>query len=181
MRIHRTLRRKVVCLAASISCALVTAVHVPVQSNAADQNVIAISGIVTGNVQGVGFRAMIQKQAIRYNLSGSAENSNDGSVRFILQGAGERIDQALKAVREGTKRSTNVSVSVSPASVDSNLRTFAVVGWTSVGRHISHPYDLIFYLRRDNAIIKKDEAKAIWLDICRKTVKGRDIGKCDKD
>jgi acylphosphatase len=65
--------------------------------------------------------------------------------------------------------------------VDPNLKTFTVVGWTSVSRHISHPYNLVFDLRDDNKDIGKDEAKGVWLDICQKTVKGEDIGKCDKD
>ena len=102
-------------------------------------------------------------------------------MRFILQGAKDQVDDALKAIRKGTKKSSDVSVSVSPAQVDSNLKTFTVVGWTSVSRHISHPYDLVFNLRRDNMTINKDEAKAVWLDICRKTVQGEDTGKCDKN
>jgi acylphosphatase len=181
MRMHDLLRRKSVFIAAAISCTLITIASAPAQSNAAGMNVIAVSGIVTGNVQEVGFRAMIQKQAIQYNLAGSAENDNDKSARFILQGVKDRIDQALKAIRKGTKKSSNVNVSVSPAQVDPNLKTFTVVGWTSVSRHISHPYDLVFNLRRDNITINKDEAKAVWLDICQKTVKGEDTGKCDKD
>jgi acylphosphatase len=36
---------------------------------------------------------MIQKQAIEYNLAGSAENRDDESVRFILQGDQKRIDR----------------------------------------------------------------------------------------
>jgi acylphosphatase len=181
MRMHNLLCRKYVFIAAAISCALIAVAADPAQSNAADINIIAVSGIVTGNVQGVGFRAMIQKQAIQYNLAGSAENDSDKSVRFTLQGVKDQVDEALKAIRKGTKRSSNVNVSVSFAQVASNLNTFTVVGWTSVSRHISHPYDLIFNLRRDNMTINKDEAKAVWLDICRKTVKGEDIGKCDKN
>jgi hypothetical protein len=29
--------------------------------------------------------------------------------------------------------------------------------------------------------INKAGAKAVWLDICQKTVKGEDTGKCDKN
>ena len=181
MRMHNLLRRKSVFIAAAISCTLITVAADPAQSNAADMNVMAVSGIVTGNVQQVGFRAMIQKQAIQHNLAGSAKNDSDKSVRFILQGAKDQVDDALKAIRKGTKKSSDVSVSVSPAQVNSNLKTFTVVGWTSVSRHISHPYDLVFNLRRDNMTINKDEAKAVWLDICRKTVQGEDTGKCDKN
>jgi acylphosphatase len=181
MRTHNLFGRKSVFIAAAISCTLITVAADLAPSNAADMNVIAVSGIVTGNVQEVGFRAMIQKQAIRYNLAGSAENDNDKSVRFILQGVKDQVDEALKAIRKGTKNSSDVNVSVSPAQIDSNLNTFTVVSWTSVSRHISHPYDLVFNLRRDNMTINKDEAKAVWLDICRKTVKGEDTGKCDKN
>jgi acylphosphatase len=181
MHMHKLLRRKSVFIATAISCVLITVAVDPTQSNAADMNVTAVSGIVTGNVQEVGFRAMIQKQAIQYNLAGSAANDTDKSVRFSLQGANSRIDQALQAIRKGTKKSSDVSVSVSPAQVDPNLKTFTVVGWTSVSRHISHPYDLVFDVRGDNMTISKDEAKAVWLDICRKTVKGEDVGKCDKN
>jgi hypothetical protein len=43
----------------------------------------AISGTVTGNDQHVGFRAMIMKQAIEYNLAGFTKNlpkSDDGKL-----------------------------------------------------------------------------------------------------
>jgi acylphosphatase len=179
MRMQNLLRRESIAIAAAMSCILIVAD--PIRSNATDMNVIAVSGIVTGNVQQVGFRAMIQKEAIRYNLAGSAENESDKSVRFVLQGEKDQVDDALKAIRKGTKKSSDVNVSVSPAQVDSNLKTFTAVGWTSVSRHISHPYNLVFDLRRDNTTINKDEAKAIWLDICRKTVQGEDTGKCDKN
>ena len=59
MRMHNLLRRKSVFIAAAISCTLITVAADPAQSNAADMNVMAVSGIVTGNVQQVGFRAMI--------------------------------------------------------------------------------------------------------------------------
>jgi len=181
MRIGDLLRRKSLCIAAAISCTLVTIAPALPQSGGKVQDVTAVSGTVTGNVQEVGFRAMIQKRAIQYNLAGSAENNSDGSVRFILQGVQDRIDKALKAVRKGTKKSSDVHVSVSPALVDPDLKTFTVVGWTSVSRHISHPYDLVFNLRPDNTIIDKGEAKEVWLDICEETVKGEDSGKCNKN
>jgi len=181
MRTHDLLCWKMVFIAASIGCIPLTVEPAPAQSNPGGQNVIAVSGTVTGNVQEVGFGARIQKQAIRYNLAGSARNNNDKSVRFVLQGSKNRIDQALRSISEGTKKSSNVNVKVSSASVDPNLETFTVIGWTSVSRHISHPYDLVFSLRHDNSTITGDQAKAVWLDICQKTVKGEDTGKCEKD
>src|SRR5271167_996485 len=78
----------------------------------------AISATVTGNDQHVGFRAMIMKQAIRYNLAGSAKNDKDDIVRFTLQGDAQRIGTAIAASREGTKKSSNIEVSTMEAAVD---------------------------------------------------------------
>jgi acylphosphatase len=102
-------------------------------------------------------------------------------VQFFLQGDEDRIDKALNNIRKGTKKSSDVNVSVSPTSVRPDLQTFTVVGWTSVTRNINQPYDLVFDLRPDNTIISKDEAKSVWLGVCEKTVKGADSGKCNKD
>jgi acylphosphatase len=180
MRLFNLLRRRLLCIAV-VSCALVTIGSPLSQLNAQAQNVTAVSGIITGNVQEVGFRAMIQRRAIQYNLAGSVENKNDKSVQFFLQGNDDRIDKALNAIREGTKKSTDVNVSASPTSIRPDLRTFTVVGWTSVTRDITQPYDLVFNLRPDNTTISKQEAKKVWLAVCEKAVKGADSGKCNKD
>ena len=49
----------------------------------------AISATVTGEDQKVGFRAMVMKQAIEYNLAGVAQNEPNMVVRFTLQGDGK--------------------------------------------------------------------------------------------
>jgi acylphosphatase len=178
---HSIRRRMAVVVASSLTWAVVVTASASAESSIAAQNVVAIAGIVTGNVQKVGFRAMIQKQAIRYNLAGSARNESDQSVRFVLQGPKDRVDQALETIREGTKKSSNVKVSVSPATVEPDAKTFTVFAWTSVSRAISHPYALVFSLRPDNTVLGKHEAKSVWLGICEKAVQGEDVGKCDKD
>jgi len=178
---HSIWRRIAAVMASSLTCIVVVTATACAESSVTAQTVIAISGIVTGNVQKVGFRAMIQKQAIRYNLAGSARNESDQSVRFVLQGPKDRVDQALDTIREGTRNSSNVKVSVSPATVAPDAKTFTVFGWTSVSRAIAHPYDLVFDLRQDNTTLSKHEAKAVWLRICEGTVQGDDVGKCGKD
>jgi acylphosphatase len=177
MRIDHLFRRPSLYLAASISCVLIS---IALAGDVRAENVAAVSGIVTGNVQQVGFRAMIQKQAIQYNLAGSTENNEDKSVHFVLQGAKDRIKKALATIGKGTKKSSHVKVSTSKARVDSGLNTFTIVGWTSLSRGISHPYNLVFDLRSDNTTISKHKAKRVWLGICEKTVTDGDIGKCAK-
>src|SRR5271170_8285916 len=76
--------------------------------SAAAQQKQAVSATVTGNDQHVGFRAMVMKQAIKYNLAGSAKNDGDNVVQFTLQGDANRIDAAIATVREGTKKSSDI-------------------------------------------------------------------------
>ena len=140
----------------------------------------AISASVTGNDQEVGFRAMIMKQAIEYNLAGSAKNEQNQIVHFTLQGDAKRLDDAVAAIREGTKRSSNIDVTTSPAAVDPALNTFTIVDWTSSRRQIANPYTLVFQLRPDDTKISQSDAESVWHEILRTTLKGDDLKKLGK-
>src|SRR6185503_3302996 len=131
----------------------------------------ATSGTVSGKVQKVGFRALILKQAIEFNLAGSARNNDDGTVQFTLQGDRKRIGRALTAIGKGTKKSADVKVATSPATIDPALNTFTVIAWTSTSRHITNPYDLVFALRADDRVISKKQAKDVYHQILKDTVK----------
>jgi len=134
-----------------------------------------------GDIQKVGFRAMIQKQAIMYNLAGYARNNPDGTVALSLQGDKDRIDKTLDAIRVGAPRSsTDNTVDRAPATVQPSLRTFTVYGWTSTTRNITNPYDLVFTLRPGNDKISRSEAKNVWNAIAQGTLKGDDLAKFNK-
>ena len=139
----------------------------------------AITGVVSGeSIQKVGFRAMIQKQAIMYDLAGYARNVPDGTVSIALQGDKDRIEKALEAIRVGSKRSSRDNIiKAAAASLDPNLKTFTVFQWTSTSRNITNPYDLVFQLRPVNDTISKKEAAAAWNTIAESTLKGDDLAK----
>jgi acylphosphatase len=139
----------------------------------------AISATVSGpKIQQVGFRAMIQKEAIKYNLAGVAQNNPDGTVHFILQGDKDRIDKALDAIRDGTKNSSkDNNISQVSAPWNPNLKTFTIIGWISTSRNITTPYDLVFRLRLANNKITGHQAKDVWNDIAKNTLKGDDLTK----
>jgi acylphosphatase len=141
----------------------------------------AISGTVTGNDQRVGFRAMVMKQAIQYNLAGSAKNNPNNIVEFTLQGDPARINAALKTIAEGTKKSSDIKVATSPATVAPSLDTFTVVDWTSTSRQITTPYTLVFHLRSQDGIVSKSDAKDAWHKILETTLKGDDLKKLGDD
>jgi acylphosphatase len=137
----------------------------------------AISATVTGDDQQVGFRAMVMKQAIEYNLAGLARNDEDEVVRFTLQGDAERIDSAVATIRDGTTRSSNIEVQTAPAAVDPALSSFTIVDWTSSSRNITTPYTLVFKLRDGDEVVSRATAKNLWRQILEETLKGDDLAK----
>ena len=139
----------------------------------------SISATVTGeDIQKVGFRAMIQKLAIRYNLAGMVRNGPDGSVAVHLQGDEAPVALVLEAMRDGNKKSSSGNtIRQSPSQPEPSLKTFTIYGWTSTSRDITNPYDLVFTLRPSNNEISRDAAKRIWNSIALATLKGGDLAK----
>jgi acylphosphatase len=141
----------------------------------------AISGTVTGNDQRVGFRAMIMKQAIEYNLAGFTKNLPNDVVNFTLQGDGKRLANAVSAIREGTKKSSDIKVSTTQGTVDPALNAFTIYAWTSTTRNITNPYDLVFHLRSDDGKLAPANVKTVWHGILQSTLKGDDLKKLGPD
>lgn len=141
----------------------------------------AISGTVTGNDEHVGFRAMIMKQAIEYNLAGFAKNLPNDVVKFTLQGNAKRLTDAVATIREGTKKSSNIKVSTTQEKVDPALNAFTIYEWTSTSRNITDPYDLVFHLRPDDGKLEPAAVKAVWHGILQSTLKGEDLKKLRPD
>jgi Acylphosphatases len=137
----------------------------------------AIEATVTGNDQQVGFRAAVMKQAIEYNLAGWARNDSNEVVHFTLQGDKKRIDSALGTIREGTKRSSDINITTTSATIDSALNAFTIVDWTSSSRNITNKYNLVFELRADDTSISPKDAKAEWHRILEKTLNADDRKK----
>ena len=150
-------------------------------AEAKSHEAVAISATVTGNDQRVGFRAMVMKQAIEFNLAGTAKNEANNVVEFTLQGRQKRIDKALETIREGTRKSSNIEVKTAPAAVDPKLVTFTVFDWTSTSRQITTPYTLVFRIRDTDETISKSEAKDVWHGILSTTLKGDDLKKLGDD
>src|SRR5829696_9125387 len=56
---------------------------------------------IRGRVQGVGFRAFIERQAQERALDGWVRNRRDGSVEAVFAGASTAVDAMLEACRQG--------------------------------------------------------------------------------
>jgi acylphosphatase len=61
----------------------------------------AIRFLVSGKVQGVGFRASTQEQARRLGLSGYVRNLDDGRVEILAAGAEAALDAFAEWLWQG--------------------------------------------------------------------------------
>ena len=57
--------------------------------------------IVHGRVQGVGFRAFVEHEALRRGLEGWVRNRRDGSVEAVFAGSLEIVEAMIEACRGG--------------------------------------------------------------------------------
>jgi acylphosphatase len=59
--------------------------------------------IVTGEVQGVGFRMFTVRRAAELNITGWVRNLEDGSVEILAEGTRSNLDTLLSLVHEGPR------------------------------------------------------------------------------
>ncbi|WP_053361576.1 acylphosphatase [Bacillus sp. FJAT-27251] len=58
--------------------------------------------VVTGKVQGVGYRYYAQMMAVQHGITGWVRNRPDGSVEMLTSGTKENLDLFLKEIRSGS-------------------------------------------------------------------------------
>ena len=56
---------------------------------------------VRGRVQGVGYRAFVQREALTYGVEGWVRNRRDGSVEAVLAGPAEAVAAVIESCRRG--------------------------------------------------------------------------------
>ncbi len=72
----------------------------------------AVRLIITGRVQGVGYRAWVEDQAVARGLAGWVRNRGDGSVEAVIVGATDEVDAMIAACRDGPRAAVVVDASV---------------------------------------------------------------------
>ena len=56
---------------------------------------------IEGRVQGVGFRAFVEREAVRRGLAGWVRNRRDGGVEAVASGPATEVDSLIEACRKG--------------------------------------------------------------------------------
>jgi acylphosphatase len=59
---------------------------------------VRVVAVVSGHVQGVGYRWFVRGLAAEHGLTGSATNLPDGGVEVVLEGADEEVREAVAAL-----------------------------------------------------------------------------------
>ena len=61
--------------------------------------------VVRGRVQGVGFRAFVEREALRRGIEGWVRNRRDGAVEALFAGPPEVVADMIEACRQGPRAS----------------------------------------------------------------------------
>lgn len=83
----------------------------------------AIRILVSGRVQGVGFRYWTVEEARRLGLDGWVRNRQDGTVEILVIGAAQSLSQMTQACRQGPSAARVAAVAWGQAA-DEGCRDF---------------------------------------------------------
>jgi acylphosphatase len=64
-----------------------------------DERIVRL--MITGRVQGVGFRAFVEDEAQQRSVRGWVRNRRDGAVEAVLSGPTETVSQIIETLRRG--------------------------------------------------------------------------------
>jgi len=83
--------------------------------------------IVSGRVQGVGFRFSAQQKAIELQLTGWVRNKSDGTVEIEVEGEKEIVEKFISHVEKGFHRFMRVEdVEIKKSDIKHGYEDFVV-------------------------------------------------------
>lgn len=82
--------------------------------------------IITGDVQGVGFRQYIRYQAHKLNLRGWVKNLSDGSVEAVFTGSAENVEKMIEFSKKGPILALVKSIDVNEVA-DEEFESFEII------------------------------------------------------
>jgi acylphosphatase len=72
--------------------------------------------IITGRVQGVGYRYYLAYKAQQFNITGWVRNRSDGSVEAVIQGTAENVEALILRAHRGPPKASVSDVTVKETS-----------------------------------------------------------------
>lgn len=86
----------------------------------------AVKMIVSGRVQGVGFRHFTMRQAQDLQLSGYVKNLSDGRVEVVAEGPEDAVDRLRQALQGGPRFSDVNDVTYTELTFEDRFDGFSV-------------------------------------------------------
>lgn len=85
--------------------------------------------LVTGLVQGVGFRYFIYKKAVELDLKGFVRNLYDGNVEIVVEGEKDKIQILIEHAKIGPRMAHVKDVRVQWEEDKNEFHDFRISGW----------------------------------------------------
>ena len=82
--------------------------------------------LVSGRVQGVGFRWFVLQAALDLGLAGTVRNLPDGQVEVVAGGSEEALSRLQTQLRRGPPGARVTAVRTEPVALPANTRGFRV-------------------------------------------------------
>ena len=83
--------------------------------------------VITGKVQGVGFRYWLHKAAVRKNINGWVKNKISGEVEALLIGDVVKIDNLIKLCEKGPPTSKVSKIKVQNYQKEFLKKSFVII------------------------------------------------------
>jgi acylphosphatase len=74
--------------------------------------------VITGRVQGIGYRMWAERTALLLGISGWVRNRSDGSVELLATGGDSAVASLIEACRQGPRAAVVADVAVEDAEDD---------------------------------------------------------------
>ncbi|SEM94950.1 acylphosphatase [Mesobacillus persicus] len=82
--------------------------------------------VVSGKVQGVGYRYFTQMKALQFGITGWVRNREDGTVEMLTTGTKETLDLFIEEIRRGNPFSTVDQIDINETEAEENYKSFAI-------------------------------------------------------
>jgi len=83
-----------------------------------NEGIVARRYVVTGRVQGVGYRNFVEHTGAKIGVDGYVRNRRDGSVEVFAMGTDEELEKLRKALERGPIMAQVGRVSEEPSEVE---------------------------------------------------------------
>jgi acylphosphatase len=82
--------------------------------------------LVTGHVQGVGFRAFVQQSGVLYSLTGWVRNVGYDTVETVAEGSREGLEKFAQAVKYGPRAGRVDEARIEWETASGEFKSFSV-------------------------------------------------------